>query len=84
MFVNLENDISIKKTEIIGIFNMDTATVSPVTKDYIKNAGRDMKIVYASKRVPESFVLTHNGYTESVYMSSFSVDTVLGRTEKKV
>ena len=27
MFVNLENDISIKKKEIIGIFNMDTATV---------------------------------------------------------
>lgn len=82
MFVNLENEISIKKTEIIGIFNMDTATVSPVTKDFVKRANTDMKIVYASKRVPESFVLTHNGYGENVYMSSFSVDTVLGRTKK--
>lgn len=82
MFVNLENDISIKKTEIIGIFNIDTATVSPVTRDFIKKENGDMKIVYASKRVPESFVLTHNGYSENVYMSSFSVDTVLGRTKK--
>ena len=45
MFVNLENDISIKKKEIIGIFNMDTATVSPVTKDFLKTAEKEMKII---------------------------------------
>lgn len=82
MFVNLENEISIKKKEIIGIFNLDTASVSPVTKDFLKKAGGDMKIVYASKRVPESFVLADNGFNESVYMSSFSVDTVLGRVKR--
>ncbi len=82
MFVNLENEISIKKKEIIGIFDLDTASVSPVTKDFLKKAGRDMKIVYASKRVPESFVLADNGFTENLYMSSFSVDTVLGRVKK--
>lgn len=82
MFVNLENEISIKKSEIIGIFNLDTASVSPVTKDFLKKAGADMKIVYASKRVPESFILSDNGFTESVCMSSFAVDTVLGRVKK--
>lgn len=82
MFVNLENDISIKKTEIIGIFNMDTATVSPVTKDFLKTAEKEMKIIYAGKRMPESFVVTDNGIAESVYISSFAVDTVVNRTEK--
>ena len=82
MFVNLENDISIKKTEIICIFNMDTATVSPVTKEFLKNAEKELKVVYAGKRMPESFVVADNGIAESVYISSFAVDTVVNRTEK--
>ncbi len=82
MFVNPGNDISIKKTEIIGIFNMDTATVSPVTKDFLKNAEKELKVVYAGKRMPESFVVADNGISESVYISSFTADTLVNRTEK--
>lgn len=82
MFVNLENDISIKKKEIIGIFNMDTATVSPVTKDFLKTAEKEMKIIYAGKRMPESFVVADDGISESVYISSFTADTLVNRTEK--
>ncbi|MBO7215388.1 MAG: DUF370 domain-containing protein [Clostridia bacterium] len=82
MFVNLENDISIKKKEIIGIFNMDTATDSPVTKDFLKVAEKEMKIIYAGKRMPESFVVADDGISESVYISSFLADTLVNRTEK--
>lgn len=82
MFVKLENGLSVRKKEIIGIFNMDTSTVSPVTRDYIKQANSERKIIYASKRVPESFILADNGFFENVYMTSFSVDTVLNRTSK--
>lgn len=82
MFVNLENEISIKKSEIIGIFNLDTASVSPVTRDFLKKESEEMKIVYAGKRVPESFVLADNGISETVYISSFLADTLVSRTEK--
>ncbi|MBO5981841.1 MAG: DUF370 domain-containing protein [Clostridia bacterium] len=82
MFVNLENDISIKKSEIIGIFNMDTATVSPVTKEFLSFAEKERKIIYAGKRMPESFILSDNGISESVYISSFLAGTLVNRTEK--
>ena len=41
-----------------------------------------MKIIYAGKRMPESFVVADDGISESIYISSFLADTLVNRTEK--
>ncbi len=81
MFISTENGISIKKSDIIGIFNMDTATVSSVTRDFLVQAEKERKIVYSTKRVPESFILSDNGLQENVYMSGFESETVVKRVK---
>ena len=47
--------------KIIGVFDADTATVSAVTKDFIKRAQNAGKLTDADGELPKSFVITSDG-----------------------
>ncbi len=78
MFLHIGNKKSIKTKDIIGIFDMDTATVSPITKEYLKTAERDKRTVSVSLELPKAFILKDDG---TVYFSQISTSTLQGRNE---
>ena len=57
MYLHVGNNKNIRVSDIIGIFDADTATVSSVTKKYIKQAGARHAVEFASEEIPKSFVL---------------------------
>ena len=57
MYLHVGNNQNIRIRDIVGIFDADTATVSSVTKKYIKQASRSSRVVFASEEIPKSFVL---------------------------
>ncbi len=63
--------------EILGIFDMDTATVSPVTKKFLSTAQHRGDVVNVSDELPKSFVLT----ADTIYLSQLSPATLAQRTE---
>ena len=57
MYLHAGNNKNLRTKNIIGIFDADTATVSPVTKKYIANAQAEGRVEFASVELPKSFVL---------------------------
>ena len=57
MYLHIGNGESIKKEEIIGIFDLDTATVGKSTKRYINEMQKKGKVEYTDSDLPRAFVL---------------------------
>ena len=48
MYLHIGEDTLIKDKEIIGIFDMDTSTVNKATRDYLKKAEKDKRVIYVN------------------------------------
>lgn len=57
MFLHVGNGKSIRKKKIIGIFDLDTSTVSAVTKSYITRKQSEGLLEYDDTDLPRSFVV---------------------------
>ena len=57
MFLHIGSNQNVRTSEILGIFDMDTATVAPQTKRFLSRAQRDGGIVNVSDDLPKSFVV---------------------------
>ena len=78
MFLHAGNNKNLRLKEIIGIFDMDTATVSLDTKAFLKKADRTGQTEALFEEVPKSFLLTEDG---KIYFSQISTQSLLGRVE---
>lgn len=74
---------SIRERDVIGIFDMDTSTVSPVTRKFLSEADRAKKTESPSLEIPKSFIIyrAENGETK-VCFSQFSSASLFGRMGK--
>lgn len=57
MFIQVTKDKFIRQRDIIGVFDLDTSTVSGVTKNFLSKAEKDGRITDINI-LPKSFVLT--------------------------
>ena len=57
MYLHIGNGKIIKEEEIIGIFDLDTATVSKETKKFISSREKNGRIEYTDSDLPRSFIL---------------------------
>ena len=72
MFLHTGNGRSLRKKDIIGIFDLDTATVSGITKKFINNAEKNGKLEYYDTDLPRAFVLFSDGGEYRVRLSRIS------------
>ncbi len=82
MYIELGADAVIKERDIIGIFDLDTSTVSKKTRDYLNKAEKDSNAVTVSLYdLPRSFVVTaKSGNEQKIYISPLSVNAVTAKT----
>ncbi len=74
----LSDEVSVKKKSIVGIFDMDTATVGKATLTTLKRLEREGSLTVTTGDVPVSLVLCEDGGKESLYLTRNAV-RVLGR-----
>ena len=72
MFLHIGNGKSVKKKDIIGIFDLDTATVSKEGKKFINRMQNEGKVEYDDFDLPRSFVLADCGKDIKIYLSRIS------------
>ena len=73
MYLHIGNGVSIKKENIIGIFDLDTSTVSKITKKYINKKQKEGCVEYADTDLPRSFIICkEKGKEEKVVLSRIS------------
>ena len=83
IYLNVGSGKSIREKDIIGIFDMDTSTVSPITRKLLSEADKQKRTETPSYEIPKSFVLyrAENGETR-VCFSQFSSASLFGRMGK--
>lgn len=81
MYLHLGQDTVVAFDEIIGIFDLDTSTVSKTTRDYLKRAEQSGLVVNVSMELPKSFTVCKDAQNKTtVYISQISSATLLKRT----
>ncbi len=81
MFLNAGNE-EIRKKDIIGIFDLDTATVSKKTRDFLAAAEKSGQVNLLTYDLPRSFILTVEDDKQKIYLSQYSAGTLLARAEE--
>ncbi len=80
MYIHLGENTVINGEDIIGIFDLDNTTVMKSTREYLKNASKNKKVINVSYELPKSFTVTvEDGY--SVYISLLNVQTIVRRVK---
>ena len=79
MYLHLGQDVLIKKEDIIGIFDMDKATVSKRTRNFLKEKEKEFKLVNLAADIPKSFVVCNWGMDVVVYITQISSQTLIRR-----
>ena len=72
MYLHIGNKKSVKDDKIIGIFDLDTATVSNISKDFINRKQRLGLVEYDNADLPRSFVLYVEDGESKVKLSRIS------------
>lgn len=75
----------VKTKDIIGIFDMDTSTVSKNTRNYLNLAEKKGEVVTVSFDLPKSFVVVapKKSKEKTVYISQISPTTLNKRNLSK-
>jgi hypothetical protein len=73
MYLHIGNGITVRKKNVIGIFDLDSATVSQVTKRYINKNEKAGNILYGDSDLPRTFLLhEENSNGKKVYKIKLS------------
>ena len=78
-YLHLGKDTSIEIQNIIGIFDLDTSTVSKHTRDFLRVCEKENRIVNVSYELPKSYILYDFSGEYSVYLSPLNSATLLKR-----
>ena len=76
MYLHIGEDVLVKDSEIIGIFDMDTSTVNKATRDFLSKAEKEKRVVYVNYELPKSFVVCRD---KKIYVCPLNTATLLKR-----
>ncbi len=61
MYLHIGNGKSVREDRIIGIFDLDTATESKLSKDFINRKQRQGMVEYTDEDLPRTFLAVDEG-----------------------
>ncbi len=79
MFIHLGKDVAVPVKSIIAIFDLDSTTVSKITKEFLTVAQEEGFIENISEDIPKSFIVTEQDKKSRIYLSHISSVTLLKR-----
>ena len=80
-YIQLEKGESIDKNTVIGIFDIETASMSNATRDLFRRKEDEHGVVSLSNDLPKSFVLCDGEFSDTIYISGLSTESIKKRTE---
>ena len=82
MFLHVGNNKNIRLCDVIGIFDMDNATISSVTRKFLNLKQKEVLVESVSSEIPKSFVLYCDKGKYKICLSSLSSTSLKGRSEE--
>ena len=84
MYIHLGRDYVLNDRDIIGIFNLETTTISPRGREFLNYAQKNGAVVSLSEELPQSYVLADGAVVDTVYLSELSSAVLRRRAEKMI
>ncbi len=81
MYIHIGQETVIKKSEIVGIFDLDNTTVMAKTRDFLSKAEKNGQVITVSYELPKSFIICEKNGKKTVYITPISTSTLLKRNE---
>lgn len=81
MYIHLGNDVVVKSENVVGIFDLDSTTVSKRTREYLKLAEKKGEVKIVSAELPKSFIVVNEDGKQTVYLSQISSATLCRRSK---
>ena len=75
MYLSIGNDMAVRDSSVIGIFDMDNTSTSPRTRRFLAEAERQGEVVPCDD-LPKSFILTAEYGLNRVHLSALSTQTL--------
>lgn len=82
-FVHIGENVGVKSSEIIGIFDLENATRSDGSRKFLVKAEKDSIVTYVNEKMPRSFVVTQNKNETRVFLTQLTSKTIVKRTRTK-
>lgn len=79
MYLHLGQDTVVRLDDIVGIFDIENASISRHTKRYLADAEQRGRVVNVSTELPKSFVVCEHRRKITVYISQISSQTLKKR-----
>lgn len=74
MYLHIGNNKVVRDTDIVGIFDLDSSTVSVNTRSFLKNAQNEKRVITLGYELPKSFIILKNN---EVYLSPFNTSSII-------
>ena len=78
MYLHVGQETMVNTREIIGIFDLDTASLSKKTRETLARAQKENRVIDTGPELPRSFILAEPSV---FYISQLSTATLKGRVE---
>ncbi len=79
IYLHLGQDTVVKTSNVLGIFDMDTSTVSKPTRDFLNLSEKNGNVINVSYELPKSFIVCNENGSLKVYISQISPMTLQKR-----
>ena len=75
MYLSIGNDMAVRDSSVIGIFDLDNTTTSRRTREFLDKAEQEGQVVPCDD-LPTSFILTAEYGLDRVYLTGLTTATL--------
>lgn len=79
MYLHIGQNTTILSDSILGIFDLDHASSSKITRDFLRIQEQKHRVINVSDDLPRSFLVCEENGTIRVYLTQISSSTLLRR-----
>ena len=84
MYLHLGDELVIPTHDLVGIFDLDIVTVTPIGRAFLQQAERIGRLIAVGENLPKSFIVCGKHRDETVYISPISASTLLKRLSRGI
>jgi hypothetical protein len=81
VYLHLGQNVVVPSGSVIGIFDMDNATWSHITRGYLNNAEKSGNVITIVDDIPRSFIVCNEEDKTKIYLSQLASATLMKRGE---
>ena len=81
MFLHVGNNKNIRIRDVIGIFDMDNATLSSVTRKFLSSTQKKLMVETAAVEIQKYFILFEENGLYKICFSPLSSSSLRGRIQ---